>query len=488
MNDFRTEKIPALNTHKINKHDSEINYDIIVIGAGPAGMATAYEASRHQLSVLLLDEQPECGGQVYRSVGSVANDREKDFEILGKDYQYGLSLTEKIKDSHVNHQPSTSVWHLNSASTTVNYSQCGKSFLARAKRIVIATGAMERPMPIPGWTLPGVMAAGAAQIILKSSGMIPDGPVVLAGCGPLLLLSAAQLLEAGANVIAVLETISWREYLAGSPSLFQALLAPEYLIKGMRLKLSLKRQGIPIYTNVTEVSAQGAELVDNVTFRTGGAKKTLPASTLLLHQGVIPNTTLSRQAKLTHIWNTQQQAWQAHTDMWGTSSQPNILISGDGAGIYGAKAAEYSGRLTGLEVAHQLDAISRQQRNKSARYFKLKRWRDISVRRMLDKLYPPSQLDSITSNETLVCRCYEVSKKQITDAIHSGCSSADQLKSYLRCGMGPCQGRMCGTTINYILAQELTLPIEKIKHFNIRSPIKPITLRELSSLENKEFT
>lgn len=477
---------PIDNESKVSTNIDKIeipHYDIIVIGAGPAGMATAYEASTHQLNVLLLDEQPECGGQIYRSISSLKKYRNKDLELLGKDYQHGLSLTEKIQQCNIDYQAGASVWNLNSADISVNYSQHGKSFLVRAKKIVIATGAMERPMPIPGWTMPGVMGAGAAQIVLKSSGMTPDGAIVLAGCGPLLLLCASQLVKAGANVVAVLETVNWRNYLQGSTGILQALLAPEYLIKGMRIKLDLKRQGIPIHTDVRKISAQGTEHIESVSFRSGKSEISLPANSLLLHQGVIPNTALTRQAKLKHSWNKQQQAWQADSDNWGRSSNPNILIAGDGAGIFGAKNAEFSGRLTGLELAYQLGALNQQQRDKSAQPYKFKRWRDRKVRKMLDRLYPPRQLNEITTNETLVCRCYEISKQQIVESIKQhNCTTADQVKSYLRCGMGPCQGRMCGATINGIIAQELNSPVEKIKYFNIRPPIKPITLNELSFL------
>jgi NAD(P)H-nitrite reductase large subunit len=284
----------------------------------------------------------------------------------------------------------------------------------------------------------------------------------------------------------VLETIGWREYLKSSPSVIKALLAPEYLLKGLRLKIALKLKGIPTYQNVSELSAEATEKLISVNFRTGNKRKSLTASSLLLHEGVIPNTALTRQANLDHSWNKQQQAWQVDGDSWGHSSNPNILIAGDSAGIFGGKSAEYSGRITGIELAFQLNKINEKQRNNLARIHKLRRARDRSVRKMLDKLYPPSSLNSITTNETLVCRCYEVTRQQVVDSIDKGCESADQVKSYLRCGMGPCQGRMCGVTINQILSKELDQPMEKIKYFNIRPPIKPITLRELSSLGSKE--
>lgn len=167
---------------------SAFTHDLIVIGAGPAGMTAALTASSHGLRTLLLDEQPRPGGQIYRNIGAISP---SIAAVLGPDYLHGKTLTERLAHANVDTQFGSMVWDV-AQDLTVSVQKNGRSFQVRAPQLIAATGAMERPSPIPGWTLPGVMNAGAAQIALKSSGAVPSGRVVLAGAGPLLLLVATK--------------------------------------------------------------------------------------------------------------------------------------------------------------------------------------------------------------------------------------------------------------------------------------------------------
>ena len=159
------------------------HYDIIVIGAGPAGMAASQVASEHGANTLVLDEQRNPGGQIYRAI-EVAQNHERP--ELGEDYQEGMSLARAFRDSSFQYIPEASVWQL-SQDLEVGYSKDGAARIVSAKQIILATGAQERPMPVPGWTLPGVMTAGAAQILLKESEIGIEN-AVFAGTGPLLYL------------------------------------------------------------------------------------------------------------------------------------------------------------------------------------------------------------------------------------------------------------------------------------------------------------
>ena len=161
-----------------------------IIGAGPAGMAAAVLAAELGLETVLIDEQPAPGGQIYRAIeGAEPN------TPLGPDYLVGRPLVTALRASNVDYRSGTTLWHLDPEGTLF-LETGGRIETVTARRILLATGALERPVPIPGWTLPGVMTAGAAQILLKSSGLVPEGRVVLAGQGPLLYLVAAQLAHA----------------------------------------------------------------------------------------------------------------------------------------------------------------------------------------------------------------------------------------------------------------------------------------------------
>ena len=186
-------------TTEIRKH-----YSVVVIGAGPAGMTAARELASRNIEVAVFDEQQQSGGQIYRHI---LNSPLDDPGILGKAYIQGQRLTENFINSKIHYFPNTSVWYLDN-NRIMGVIKQGKNHQVSADKILIATGAQERPVPIPGWELPGVMSAGAGQILMKSAAMIPSDGVVLAGSGPLLLLLATQYLDAGVTITAIVDTTS----------------------------------------------------------------------------------------------------------------------------------------------------------------------------------------------------------------------------------------------------------------------------------------
>ena len=191
-------------------------YDLVVIGGGPAGLAAAALAARAGLSTVLFDENPGVGGQIYRAI---ASSPVKDREILGEDYWVGAELAVEAKASGALIVTGATVWSLD-PSRLVGVSIAGKARLIQAGRVIIATGSLERPFPIPGWTLPGVMSAGGAQTLLKAQGLVPGGRSVMAGGGPLLWLLAAQILRAGGKIDAILDTtprVNWLRALGHLP-------------------------------------------------------------------------------------------------------------------------------------------------------------------------------------------------------------------------------------------------------------------------------
>jgi len=179
------------------------SYELAVIGAGPAGMAAVITAAELGIDVVVLDEQPTPGGQIYRAIAETPL---RDPAILGESYWRGAELAKAFHASAAHHVPQVTVWTA-SRDGEIGVSVGGAVRMLRAKRVILATGALERPFPIQGWTLPGVLTAGAAQNLLKSAAMVGSGRVVLAGTGPLLWLLAAQYLRAGGAFTAILETM-----------------------------------------------------------------------------------------------------------------------------------------------------------------------------------------------------------------------------------------------------------------------------------------
>lgn len=453
-------------------------YDVVVIGAGPAGLAAASEAGRAGLDTLLVDENAGPGGQIYRAVTTTPM---KNPNILGKDYWAGAALVDGVRASGAAVIQGATVWSLD-PDLQLGISVGGRSRLISARRVVIATGAMERPFPIPGWTLPGVMTAGAAQTMLKASGLLPSGKTVLAGTGPLLLLLAAQMLRAGASLDVILDTTPAGNLMKALPHAVGFVLSP-LLMKGLALKREVARK-VRIVRNVTSLAANGEGALKSVTYATSGAATTtIPADNLLLHQGVAPNTNLAMAAGVAHTWDERQHCWCPALDDNGRSSVDGIFVAGDGAGIAGAVAAELRGRLAGLAVARELGAT---RALPDAQPIRQRLRREERARPFLDAMFEPPKAMRIPVDAAIVCRCEEVTAGEVRQAAQLGCTGPNQLKAFMRTGMGPCQGRMCGLTLTELIADtNETSPVD-VGHLRVRSPVKPISLSELADMPVEE--
>ena len=447
--------------------------DFAVIGAGPAGMAAAALAAELGLETLIVDEQDAPGGQIYRGV-----ERAQPGSGLGAEYFAGIPLAAGLRRSGAQYLPGATVWHVD-PDGTVSLVAAGVSRAIRARRILIATGAIERPVPIPGWTLPGVMTAGAAQIMLKTAGLIPAGRAVLAGQGPLLWLVAAQLARAGAPPSLILLTTPHPNYHAAARLLPGTMWPARHALKmGLGLIGEVKGAGVTIVRDVAGLRALGADRLQQVAWEGGEA----PADLLMLHEGVIPNTQISLALQLEHRWDPEQLCWRPAVDEWGATAMPTISIAGDGGGIAGAEAAALSGRLAALDAASFLDKIDPAERDRRARELRRALRRELAVRPFLDRLYRPLRSVLLPPDDVVACRCEEVTVGQIRRAARLGAQGPNQAKAFTRCGMGPCQGRICGPIVGAVMADTLGRPMGEIGTYRPRAPYKPITVGALAGL------
>ncbi len=451
--------------------------DLVVIGAGPAGMAAAATAAGCGLSVLVLDEQAAPGGQIYRDVERVAPLRGN---ILGQDYADGLTLARGLDNDRIVHLGGCVVWAIEDG-TRVCHTRNGEAAIVEAGRILLATGALERPMPVPGWTLPGVMTAGAAQILMKQSGLVPAN-AVLAGSGPLLYLLAAQMVRAGTPPKALVETQSLSGMMAAMPHLAGALRGWRYLAKGLGLLAELRKAGVSRHTGARAIAIEGEACATAIRFETGGKQQRIGCETVLLHHGVVPNVQASRSIGAAHSWNDRQQCFEPVLDDWGRSSVDSVFIAGDGAGIGGANAAALAGRLAALAAACDLGKLTEASRDSQAEPLRRALAGELAARPFIDLAYPPCKPALLPEDSTIVCRCEEVTAGDIRNYARLGCLGPNQAKAFGRAGMGPCQGRYCGLTVTSILADANGATPDRTGYFRIRPPIKPVTLGELAAM------
>ncbi len=452
-------------------------HDLAVVGAGPAGMAAAIEAASRGLRVAVLDEAPAPGGQIYRGIEGAS---EAQRRLLGPDYAAGAALVRDFRAAGVDYRPGSAVWRVDPGGVEVT----GTSgvFPLRAHRVLLATGAIERPVPFPGWTLPGVMTAGAAQILMKAGGVIPTGRVVLAGTGPLLLTVAAQLLRGGATVMAIAETTARRSRLGAMLAARPGFALDPTLRKGAGLLADLLRRGVRQVRGVTALAAEGDGCLTAVRIARGGREERLPADLLLVHFGVVPDTHAARSLGVPVHWDADGIAFRPVLDTWGRTDRPTVFVAGDGAGIAGGRAAELRGRLAGLMIAADLGRLDAAARDAAAAPVRAALDRELRVRPFLDRWFAPatSLLDD-PADDTVVCRCEEVTAGRLRAVAREVGGDADAVKAVTRCGMGPCQGRQCGSSLARIVGAAAGLAPGAMPPPRVRPPLRAIRLGALAA-------
>lgn len=458
----------------------DLSGDLLIVGAGPAGMAAAITARKAGLKVFVADEAPAPGGQIFRSVlAPVARGA-----ALGPEYAAGATLARAFWDSGARLLAGATVFMVEPGpeagfETGLLIDGGARRVLTRA--VLLATGALERPFPVPGWTLPGVMTAGAAQTMLKASGVVPSGTLHLVGTGPLLYLLAAQYARLGVPVAALLDTTPRGNWAAALPHL-PAFLAGAYAWKGIGL-LREVLASTRVIRNVRDLSIQGRGRAEEIRCRAGGRALSLPTETVLLHQGVVPQVNLAMASGVPHRWSPERLAFEPVLGAGGETHRPGLYVAGDTGGIAGAQAARHRGTLVALailrELGRDLSGLETPEATATGRALR----RALRGRAFLDALYRPSDEFRVPAgDDVIVCRCEEVRAGEIRSLVRRGAQGPNQAKFFCRAGMGPCQGRLCGLTVCETMAAEAGRSPAEIGHMRVRAPVKPVTVGAMAAL------
>jgi glycine/D-amino acid oxidase-like deaminating enzyme/bacterioferritin-associated ferredoxin len=409
--------------------------DVLVVGGGPAGLSAASAAASCGAETVLLDERAGPGGQYFKQQG------ESHAHLLDTQHRRGDALRARAASAGVEVLTGALVWG-GFAPDEIASLVDGTAVVFRPRRLILAPGAHERPVAVPGWTLPGVMTVGAVQGLVRSHRVAPGGRVVLAGNGPLLLQVACELLDGGADVVAVVEAAA--EPWPGRAMLALGWASPFLAAAGLRHLRRLRRAGVPVLWGSMVLSCEGAGRFERLVVATPQGERRIAAEVCALNLGFVPETGLARALGAAHQMSSRWPGViETVRDEAGRTSLPSVFVVGDGGAMGGAMSALAQGRLAGLEAARDLGL---QAPSGTPARRALRRAREFQ--RALWTLYA-AKLPSAEAipDAVVVCRCENVSAGQVRAAIADGAHSLPAVKRATRAGMGRCQGRMCATTL-----------------------------------------
>jgi len=453
--------------------------DLAVIGAGPAGLAAAAEAAGRGIAVTALDENPGPGGQVWR--GATSNGARPAPLAAGD--RAGSDAFRRAEAAGAGFHFQAVVWDVTDDGV-IAWSDGARSHRLQATAVLVAAGSMERPVPFKGWTLPGVMGVGALQTALKTGGLVPEGRLIVAGAGPLPLLLLSQLRALGVKPLAYLDTTPKGALRRALPLLpAAAWAAPALLRRGQGLLTALRQSGVPVYRGVTALEAMGDGRFERLIATIGGNSLGLEADLLAVHEGVVPQATLPRLLAVPHRWNEARSAFEPVADGHGRVADRRLWIAGDGGGIEGEASAVARGAIAGIDVARALGRLDEAAAAAALAPHLAERRRQQAFRRFIDARYPPAAIGPGLGDDVVICRCERVTAGAIRRAVADGATGPNRVKTFTRCGMGLCQGRMCGLALSELVADATGRPMDEVGALRIRPPVKPVPLGELAALE-----
>ena len=436
---------------------------IVIVGAGPAGISAARTLLDHGIKPCLVDESPRGGGQIYRR--QPANFQRSAKRLYGFEASKAEAVHRTLDELAplIDYRPQTLVW--NAEDGRLDMLNDGRAESLEYAQLIVATGATDRILPVPGWTLPGVYSLGAAQIALKYQGCAIGERVAFCGSGPLLYLVAYQYAKAGAKVVAVLDSAPFSAQCRALPAL---LGQPATLAKGVYYRAWLTAHGIPVHQGATLTQIDGEQRVKGIRW----GKHTLDCDAVAFAHALRSETQLADLLGCEFAWNSLNRAWLPQRDSAGRSSINGVYLAGDGAGIMGADAAQMAGERAALAVLQDAGiaidlrraAVLEQQLASIQRF-----------RQGLETAFPfPENWAAQAPDALILCRCEEVSVGDVRAVVDEGHWEINRVKAHCRVGMGRCQGRMCGLAAAEIVAERSGREVEHVGRLRGQAPIKPL--------------
>ncbi|MGF7151856.1 thioredoxin reductase [Sphingomonas zeicaulis] len=461
-------------------------FDVAIVGGGPAGMAAAERTMAAGLSTCIIDEQQRPGGQILRQPPAGFSVRGW---LNGRPYRKARALLTRVSgDTRLHWLGGRSVLGLATGpgpaagiALTLAGTAGGVERI-EAARVVIAGGCYDMPVALPGWTLPGVMSAGAVQTLLKAQQVLPGQRILLFGTHPLMIVLARQIAEAGGTVVAVCFAQSFaamaRTALRHLP---RALSAPGPLLEALSGMAALRRARVTVRFDTMVQRCEGSDVLERAIL---ARDEPIACDVAAMCFGFLPQTDLVRQAGAAVRWSEPAGGWEAVHDGAMRATAPNLYVAGETTGVAGSDVAMAEGAIAGLAVALDAGALTAQEATAAMRKPRGRRSALNGFVALLRAVADPTPWIPQPADGTIMCRCEDVSAAEvdqaIADAIAVGESfGASAVKLRCRAGMGLCQGRGCEHALVRRIAHARGCPESEIESFRARFPARAVSVGDL---------
>lgn len=448
---------------------------IVVVGAGPAGIAAADVLARSGLTPVIIDEGARPGGQAYRTAPP-----QLDLEIeplLGSEAEKfrRLHATFAQLRASADYRCRTTAWGVHEHHLYVQ-GPSGDDVLPY-DALILATGATDRVLPVPGWTRPGVFTLGGAQVALKDQGCLIGRHVAFCGSSPLLYLAALQYRQTGGGIAIILDTTPLREK---ARALGDLAASPGTLRRGLGYMAKLHAGGVGIEHGVRLTGFEGHGSVTAVTYaRANGQQCQIACDAVAFGFGLKPETQLAELAGCQLSYDPTFRQWLPASDADGRCGN-GLYVAGDGATVGGADAAELSGALAAAALVDDLGRASplADRDRLRRRLARLRRFQRGLARAFA---WPYTETARLADDTTL-CRCENVTVGELRRSLRNDLPPQDvnRVKALTRCGMGRCQGRFCGLASAEVAAAVLGRPLEEVGYLRAQAPVKPLALASVT--------
>jgi NADPH-dependent 2,4-dienoyl-CoA reductase/sulfur reductase-like enzyme len=447
---------------------------VLVVGAGPAGVRAAELLAESGTETIVVDEGLRAGGQIYRRPPAGFT------RPYGALYGFEAAKARALHDAFdrleggIDYRPETLIWNL-SRGIAHSYGEATGYNEIPYDALIIATGAHDRTIPFPGWTLPGVFTLGGAQVALKYQGCAVGRRVLFCGTGPLLYLIAYQYALAGAGIAGVLDCAPLGAKLRSLSGL--AAAGGVMLAKGLFYTAALRARGIAVVQGALPLEARAEDgRLAALRYRDGqGAAREIACDGIATGYGLAPDTKLADLAGCAFYYHPAARHWLPVSDDDGRATAAGVYLAGDGAGIAGADAAETRGALAAYAVIADRGGSVPMARIAALRR-RLARARRFAA--ALDRGFPfPHEFAAAMADETILCRCEAISAGVLRAAVTDlGATEMNRAKAFSRVGMGRCQGRVCAAAATEVLAAALQIDPEAVGRGRGQAPVKPIPM------------